>query len=201
MPRRALDLRRQRALSRYYVDAGASGLAVGVHTTQFAIREAGLYEPVLATRGRGRERGRAAAGHDRGPGRPDRAGPARGRHRARPRLPCRPAQPRGAEGRVRGRADRALRARRRRNPAGGLLSATGGRRRGAAGRLLAPLRRDRQRRRDQDRAVQPLPHAGRDPRRGRGGRRAPHHALDRQRRPHRRSTCSRRSPSAAATRR
>jgi hypothetical protein len=47
--RRALDLRRQRALSRYYVDAGASGLAVGVHTTQFAIREAGLYEPVLAT--------------------------------------------------------------------------------------------------------------------------------------------------------
>ena len=45
--RRALDVRRQRALSRYYVDAGASGLAVGVHTTQFTIREAGLYEPVL----------------------------------------------------------------------------------------------------------------------------------------------------------
>jgi hypothetical protein len=44
---RALDLRRQRALSRYYLDAGVSGLAVGVHTTQFAIREAGLYEPVL----------------------------------------------------------------------------------------------------------------------------------------------------------
>ena len=47
--RRTLDLRRQRALGRYYVDAGASGLAVGVHTTQFGIREAGLYEPVLAT--------------------------------------------------------------------------------------------------------------------------------------------------------
>jgi hypothetical protein len=47
--RRALDVRRQRALSRYYMDAGASGLAVGVHTTQFAIREAGLYEPVLRT--------------------------------------------------------------------------------------------------------------------------------------------------------
>ncbi|QIE57763.1 dihydrodipicolinate synthase family protein [Pikeienuella piscinae] len=46
-PSRALDERRQRALSRYYVDAGAGGLAVGVHTTQFAIREAGLYEPVL----------------------------------------------------------------------------------------------------------------------------------------------------------
>jgi Dihydrodipicolinate synthetase family len=45
--KRELDARRQRALSRYYIDAGASGLAVGVHTTQFAIREAGLYEPVL----------------------------------------------------------------------------------------------------------------------------------------------------------
>ncbi len=44
---RALDPRRQRALTRYYIDAGAGGLAVGVHTTQFAIREAGLYEPVL----------------------------------------------------------------------------------------------------------------------------------------------------------
>lgn len=44
---RNLDSRRQRALSRYYLDAGAGGLAVGVHTTQFAIREAGLYEPVL----------------------------------------------------------------------------------------------------------------------------------------------------------
>jgi dihydrodipicolinate synthase/N-acetylneuraminate lyase len=45
---RRLDSRRQRALSRYYLDAGAGGLAVGVHATQFAIREAGLYEPVLA---------------------------------------------------------------------------------------------------------------------------------------------------------
>ena len=44
---RALDRHRQRALTRYYIDAGAGGLAVGVHTTQFAIREAGLYEPVL----------------------------------------------------------------------------------------------------------------------------------------------------------
>ena len=43
-----LDERRQRALTRYYLDAGAGGLAVGVHTTQFAIREAGLFEPVLA---------------------------------------------------------------------------------------------------------------------------------------------------------
>jgi hypothetical protein len=44
---RRLDARRQRALTRYYLDAGAEGLAVGVHTTQFRIREAGLYEDVL----------------------------------------------------------------------------------------------------------------------------------------------------------
>jgi hypothetical protein len=44
---RHLDARRQRALTRYYVDAGAGGIAVGVHATQFAIRDAGLYEPVL----------------------------------------------------------------------------------------------------------------------------------------------------------
>ena len=44
---RRLDRRRQQSLTRYYLDAGAGGLAVGVHTTQFAIREAGLYEPVL----------------------------------------------------------------------------------------------------------------------------------------------------------
>src|SRR4051812_34606928 len=47
--RRTLDERHQRALTRYYLDAGAGGLAVGVHTTQFAIREpsVGLYRPVL----------------------------------------------------------------------------------------------------------------------------------------------------------
>jgi dihydrodipicolinate synthase/N-acetylneuraminate lyase len=46
---RKLDERRQRALTRYYHAAGAGGLAVGVHTTQFAIREPqhGLFEPVL----------------------------------------------------------------------------------------------------------------------------------------------------------
>jgi hypothetical protein len=44
---RQFDRRRQRALTRYYVDAGAGGLAVGVHTTQFNIREHGLYETVL----------------------------------------------------------------------------------------------------------------------------------------------------------
>jgi dihydrodipicolinate synthase/N-acetylneuraminate lyase len=46
---RKLDERQQRALTRYYLDAGAGGLAVGVHTTQFAIRDPsiGLYRPVL----------------------------------------------------------------------------------------------------------------------------------------------------------
>jgi dihydrodipicolinate synthase/N-acetylneuraminate lyase len=44
---RRLDERRQTALTRYYCDAGAGGVAVGVHTTQFAIREVGLFEPVL----------------------------------------------------------------------------------------------------------------------------------------------------------
>lgn len=44
---RSLDAVHQRALTRYYIDAGAGGLAVGVHTTQFAIRDVGLYRPVL----------------------------------------------------------------------------------------------------------------------------------------------------------
>src|SRR4051795_1643896 len=44
---RTLDIPHQRALTRYYLDAGAGGLAVGVHTTQFAIRDVGLYRPVL----------------------------------------------------------------------------------------------------------------------------------------------------------
>ena len=44
---RKLDERRQRALTRYYLSAGSGGIAVGVHTTQFAIREVGLLRPVL----------------------------------------------------------------------------------------------------------------------------------------------------------
>src|SRR5258708_7514352 len=44
---RKLDKMHQRALTRYYIEAGAGGLAVGVHTTQFAIRDVGLYRPVL----------------------------------------------------------------------------------------------------------------------------------------------------------
>jgi len=45
---RKLDERRQRALTRYYLAAGAGGIAVGVHTTQFAIRKCGLLKPVLS---------------------------------------------------------------------------------------------------------------------------------------------------------
>lgn len=46
---RKLDVRRQRAIIRYYLEAGAGGIAVAVHTTQFAIRlpEHNLFEPVL----------------------------------------------------------------------------------------------------------------------------------------------------------
>lgn len=48
---RKLDERSQRALTRYYLAAGAGGIAVGVHTTQFAIRDhkVGLLKPVLET--------------------------------------------------------------------------------------------------------------------------------------------------------
>jgi dihydrodipicolinate synthase/N-acetylneuraminate lyase len=47
--RRKFDERRQRALFRYYIAAGVGGVAVGVHTTQFAIRDPkiGLFEPIL----------------------------------------------------------------------------------------------------------------------------------------------------------
>ncbi len=62
---RRLDERRQAALTRYYCEAGVSGIAVGVHTTQFAIRDPGvaLLEPVLGVaaevaRGYERESGR-----------------------------------------------------------------------------------------------------------------------------------------------
>ncbi len=44
---RQLDETRQRSLTRYYAEAGAGALAVGVHTTQFEIRRRGLLQPVL----------------------------------------------------------------------------------------------------------------------------------------------------------
>src|ERR1700674_3763359 len=45
--KRQFDRQSQRALTRYYIDAGSGGLAVGVHATQFQIRDVGLYRPVL----------------------------------------------------------------------------------------------------------------------------------------------------------
>jgi len=61
---RSLDEPRQRGLTRYYVDAGAGGVAVGVHTTQFAIRESGvgLLRPVLEL---AMDEARASVGPDR----------------------------------------------------------------------------------------------------------------------------------------
>lgn len=44
---RRFDERRQRALIRYYIDAGSGGIAAGVHTTQFSIREHNLFKPVM----------------------------------------------------------------------------------------------------------------------------------------------------------
>ena len=44
---RKIDVETQQVLARYYLDAGVGGIAVGVHTTQFAIRQHGLFEPVL----------------------------------------------------------------------------------------------------------------------------------------------------------
>src|SRR5688572_12552813 len=61
--RRQLDVRRQRALARYYLDAGSGGLAVGVHATQFAIREVGLYEPVLKIAAEDRKSTRLNSSH------------------------------------------------------------------------------------------------------------------------------------------
>jgi len=58
---RRLDERRQKALTRYYVAAGAGGIAVGVHTTQFAIRGHGLLEPVLELASRTADQALAAS--------------------------------------------------------------------------------------------------------------------------------------------
>jgi hypothetical protein len=65
--RRQFDERRQRALIRYYLAAGAGGLAVGVHTTQFAIRDpsVGLLQPVLALVASEMDRTESRQGRDR----------------------------------------------------------------------------------------------------------------------------------------
>lgn len=50
-PERRFDAHRQKVLMRYYADAGAGGVAVGMHFTQFEIRNpgVGLFEPVMRT--------------------------------------------------------------------------------------------------------------------------------------------------------
>ena len=82
---RKLDERRQRALTRYYRAAGAGGVAVGVHTTQFAIREVGLYQPVLEIAAE--ELRDTESDQGGGRGRAHAAGGERGRMRREPRLP------------------------------------------------------------------------------------------------------------------
>lgn len=64
--KRRLDERRQRALSRYYIAAGAGGLAIGVHTTQFGIRHprVGLLKPVLELAAEEMDRADAARAAD-----------------------------------------------------------------------------------------------------------------------------------------
>ena len=91
--KRTLDERRQVALTRYYCDAGAGGIAVGVHTTQFAIRDpsVGLFEPVLRLAQRTVKDWCAAARAaraGRGRGREDGAGRSRGGDRGLARLRC-----------------------------------------------------------------------------------------------------------------
>ena len=169
---RALDIRHQRALTRYYLDAGAGGLAVGVHTTQFAIRDVGLYRPVLElaaeTAASWTKRPVAMVAGLAGP---TQQAVAEAQTARRHRLPRRPAQPCRDEIGIRGRDHRALRGGGAGDPAGRLLPAAGRRRRHPQRRFLAPLRCHRQRHRHQDRAVQPLPDARRAARGG-GGRRA-----------------------------
>ena len=128
---------------------------------------------------------RAAAGDDCRPVRPHRPGAARGSGRSRPRLSRRPVEPRRDAGRFRRRADRALRSDRAGISAGRLLSAAERRRHRARQRVLGALCGDRQRRRHQGRAVQPLSHPRRGARGCCGRRRGTHRALYRQRRPHR----------------
>ena len=170
---RALDERRQVALTRYYCDAGAGGIAVGVHTTQFAIRDpaVGLFEPVLAARAAGR----CATGAQ---GRAQRPVMIAGRVRVRPARPCARRSSRSSLGydaallslaalRDAGNRDaaRSLPARRGGHPARRVLPAARGRRTRPRPGVLARLPRDRARRRDQGRAVRSLPHARRHDRR------------------------------------
>ena len=178
---RALDVRHQRALTRYYLDAGAGGLAVGVHTTQFAIRDVGLYRPVLElaaeTAASWTKRPVAMVAGLAGPTRQAvaEAQTARGigYHAG---LLSLAAMKSASEDEIIAHCEAVA----RRDPAGRLLPAAGGRRRHPQRRFLAPLCCHRQRHRHQDRAVQPLPDARRAARGGGGRRARPRRALYRQ---------------------
>ena len=117
-----------------------------------------------ACSGNGVELDKTPAGAGRGPFRPDRAGHRGSEDRGWDRLSRGPAQPCSDEIGHRRRDRRALSGDREGNSAGRVLSAAGGRRRDPERRFLAAICRDRQCRRDKDRAVQPLSH----PRRLRG---------------------------------
>ena len=159
---RKFDKQSQRAISRYYVDAGSGGLAVGVHSTQFAIREVGLYRPVLEL---AIETARdwtdrplvmiaGAVGKTAQAVEEARTARALGYHAVLLSL----AALKGAQ---RGRADRALHGGREGDAAGRLLPADRGRRHPAVARLLARFAAIDNVVADQGRAVQPLPHARR----------------------------------------
>ena len=47
-PKRNFDEQAQRILIRYYLESGVGGIATAVHSTQFAIRDCGLFEPVIS---------------------------------------------------------------------------------------------------------------------------------------------------------
>ena len=159
---RTLDERRQRGLTRYYIDAGAGGVAVGVHTTQFAIRDSavGLFARCSSSRSTRRDAhaGTAAVRHDRRRLRPHGAGDA-----PRPSSPRALGYDAGLLS-LGGLADaserRAARALPRRSPRSFRCSGSTCSRRSAGAccryRVLARVRRDPERLGHQDRAVQPL---------------------------------------------
>ena len=135
-PDHKLDERRQRALSRYYLAAGAGGLAVGVHTTQFAIRD----QPACSSRccaSHARKCAIAGNGGDRRHLRRNRAGVERGRDRPRTRLRRRTAEPGRAARGERRRVDRPRAAGRGGDSAVRLLPPAERRRPRAAVRVLA----------------------------------------------------------------
>ena len=182
---RKLDPRRQRALTRYYVDAGSGGLAVGVHTTQFAIRDAGLFRPVLELAARtAREWTHrpqfmiaGAVGHTAQAVKEAQVARGLGYHAV---LLSLAAMKGASEDELIAHAQAIA----REMPLVGfyLQPAVGGH--CPADIVLAALCCNRECCGDQDCALQPLSHARRGARRGGGGCSRPHHPLHRQRRPH-----------------